>query len=84
MRVVYNAKHRYAISFKFGDEFLTSLTKLVLKAKDSIYSTIKEILLLYCREFSAFVVFVIIYHILMTRACIANNMACNGSHYFYR
>ena len=60
MRVMYNVKRCYAIRLKFGDKFLTSLTKLVLEAKASIYSTIKENLLLYCRKFSAFVVVVII------------------------
>ena len=60
MRVMYNVKRCYTIRLKFGDKFLTSLTKLVLEAKASIYSTIKENLLLYCRKFSAFVVVVII------------------------
>ena len=43
MRVIYNAKHRFAIRLKFGDKFLTSQTKLVLEAKPSICSTIKKI-----------------------------------------
>ena len=60
MRVIYNAKHRYAIRLKFGDKFLTSLTKLVLEVKASIRSTIKENLLLYSRKFLPFVVLVII------------------------
>ena len=60
IRIVYNVKYRYAIRLKFGDKFLTSLTNLVLQAKASICSTIKENLLLYCRKFSAFVVVVII------------------------
>ena len=54
MRVFYNVKHCYAIRLKFGDKFLTFLTKLVLEATASICSTIKENLLLYCRKFSAF------------------------------
>ena len=58
MRVIYNVKHRYVIHLKFGDKFLTSPTKLVLKAKDSIYSTIKQNLLLYYHKSSAFVVVV--------------------------
>ena len=57
---MYNVKHCYAIRFKFGDELLTSLTKLVLEAKASICSTIKENLLLYFRKFLEFVVVVII------------------------
>ena len=60
MRVIYNIKYRYAIRLKFGNEFLTSLTKLVLEAKGSICSTIKGNQLLYCRKFLAFVVVVII------------------------
>ena len=60
MRVIYNVTHCYAIRFKFGDKFLTSLTKLALDAKASICSTVKENLLLYCCKFLAFVVVVII------------------------
>ena len=60
IRIIYNVKHRYAIRFKFGDKFLASPTKLVLKEKASISSTIKENLLLYCHKFSAFFVVVII------------------------
>ena len=33
MRIIYNAKHRYAVRMKLGVKFLTSLTKLVLEAK---------------------------------------------------
>ena len=60
MRVMYNVKDCYAICLKFGDKLLTSLIKLLLEAKVTICSTIKENLLLYCRKFSAFVVVVII------------------------
>ena len=54
MRVIYNVKHRYEIRLKFGDKFLTSLTKAVPEVKASISSTVKESLLLYCPKFSAF------------------------------
>ena len=59
MRVICDIKHRYAIPLKFGDKFLTSITKLVLEATGSICFTTKENLLLYCCTFS-FVVVVII------------------------
>ena len=55
MRIIYDIEHLCAIRSKFGDKFLTSPTKLVLKAKASICFTIKEKLLLYFREISAFV-----------------------------
>ena len=48
MRIIYNVKHRYVIRLKYGDKFLTSLTKLVLEAETNICSLIKENLLLYC------------------------------------
>ena len=60
MRNIYNVKLRYAIRWKFADKFLTSLTKLVVKVRASICSTIKENLLLYCGKFLTFVVVVII------------------------
>ena len=60
MRVIYNAKYRYATHLKFGGKFLTSLTKLVLEAKSRICSTIKKNHRLHCRKFSAFAVAVII------------------------
>ena len=60
MRVIYNIKHRYAIRFEFGDKSLSSLTKLVLEAKATNCSTIKENLFLHCRKFLAFVAVVII------------------------
>ena len=40
MRVIDNVKHRQAIRLKFGDEFLTSVTKFVLEVKASIWSSI--------------------------------------------
>ena len=60
MGIMCNVKHHYTIRLKFRDKILTFLTKLVLEAKTSICSTIKENLLLYCRKFSAFVAVVII------------------------
>ena len=60
IRVMYNVKHRYAICLKFGDKFLTSITKLLLEAKASVYFTIKENLLLYCLMFLSFVAVVVI------------------------
>ena len=33
MRIVYNVKHRYAIRLKFGEGFLTFLTKMCSKGK---------------------------------------------------
>ena len=57
---MYAIRHCYAIRLKFGDKLLTSPMKLVLEAKASICSRIKENLLLYSRKFSAFVVVVII------------------------
>ena len=55
MRIIYNVEHLYVIRSKFGDKFLSSLTKLVLEAKASICFTIKKNLLLYYRKISAFV-----------------------------
>ena len=50
-------KHRDAIYLKFGER--TFLAMLGLDAKDSICSTIKETLIVYCRNFLTFVVAVI-------------------------
>ena len=64
MRNIYNivkhVKHRYVIRLKFEDKFLASLTKLVLEAKSSVCSTIKENILLFCGKFLAFVVVAIL------------------------
>ena len=63
MWIIYSARNRYAIRFKFGKKFLTFPTKLVLEVKASISSTVKENLPFYCRNFLAIVVvIVIIYH----------------------
>ena len=45
MKIIYFVKYRNATRLKFEKKFLTSLTKLVLEAKASIRSTIKENLL---------------------------------------
>ena len=54
MRIIYNLKHCYTIRLKFEDKFLPSVTKIVLEAKASISTTIKENILLYCHKFSTF------------------------------
>ena len=59
METIYIIKPRYAIRLKFGDKFLTSLTKSELEVKVSICSTIKGNLLSYCPKFSTFLVVVI-------------------------
>ena len=43
MRITYDVKYRHAIRLKFGETILTSLTKLVLKAKanDQRYPILK-------------------------------------------
>ena len=46
MGIIYSVKDSYGIRLKFGDKFLTSLTKSVLEATASICSTIKVNLLL--------------------------------------
>ena len=48
MRIIYNIKHRYALYLKIRDKILTSLIKLVCKAKASICYKIKENLTLDC------------------------------------
>ena len=54
MRIVCCVVYRHVNRLKFGDTCLTFLTKLILKTKASICSTIEEILLLYCRKYLAF------------------------------
>ena len=56
MGISNKVKRPHAIYLKFGDRCFTSLTMLVLEAKASICSAIKENLILYCRKFTAFVV----------------------------
>ena len=46
MRIIYNVKHCYAMCWKFGDKFLTSLTKLVLQGETSTCTKIKGNILL--------------------------------------
>ena len=60
MRIISNVKYRHTIRLKFGEKFLTSLTKLILQVKASICSTIKENVLLYYRKFSGFNVVVVV------------------------
>ena len=55
VRIIYNVKHCYTIRLKFGDRFLTSFINLATKVKVSIYSTIKENLLLYFPKLLAFI-----------------------------
>ena len=43
MKILYNLRYLHAICFKFGETFLTSITKSVLEAKASIFSKIKKI-----------------------------------------
>ena len=57
-RIIYNVK--YVIRLKFRETILTFLTKLVLERKASIFTTIKDNLILYCLKFLVFVVMVII------------------------
>ena len=51
MRIITNVKHCYVMRLKFGDKFLTSLSKLMLET----IATIKENLLLFLCKFSTFV-----------------------------
>ena len=62
MRNTYNVEHGYAIHLNL-DKFLTPFTKLMLDAKASACSTIRENLLLYRSNFSAYVITLIIQHI---------------------
>ena len=42
MRIIFNVKHCYTNRLQFRDKLPASLTKLVLEAKASMSSTIKE------------------------------------------
>ena len=42
MRIIFNVRHRYTNRLQVRDKLPASLTKLVLEAKASISSTIKE------------------------------------------
>ena len=53
-RILNNVKYRHTICLKFTDRFFTSLAMLVLEAKSSNCSTIKENQILYCPKFSVF------------------------------
>ena len=54
MRIFNNSRYCHTIYLKFEDLFFFSLAKLVLEAKASICSTIKENLLLYCQKLLVF------------------------------
>ena len=60
MRVFNNVKQRDVIYLKFGDKFFTSPTLSGPELKDNISTTTKKILLLYCLNFLAFLITVII------------------------
>ena len=62
------------------DAFQTSLNKLVLEAKYITCSTVKEDLLLYYREFSAFAIVVIVQNIFKERSSSQRNTTSKRSH----
>ena len=74
MRITHNVKYRHVIRLEFGDAFITSLKKLMLKTKASSSSTIQEIILSYCRKFLAFAIAVIIQHLLITTSASKRNI----------
>ena len=88
MRITYNVKYRYPICLDFGEKFSTSQTKLVLELNAEIWSTIKENLLLYCRNFWLLLslsyryisLFVVVNIFLQQKAVSQRNTACNGNH----
>ena len=54
-----NAKYHLVIFFKFRGRYFTSLAMLGLEAKASVFSTVKENLILFFGKFSVFVLVVI-------------------------
>ena len=54
MRIIYYVKHCPAIRLKFG--YKTFLTRLMLQTIASIFSPVKENLLLHCRKFLGFAI----------------------------
>ena len=72
MRFIYNVKYRYVIYLKFGDKFLTSLTKIVLELY--VYELEST---LYCHKFPIFVITVIINIFQYIRSVSQRNTAYN-------
>ena len=54
MKIISNLKHRPAIYLKYLNFFFIFLTKSLLEAEERVWSTARENLVLYCREFSLF------------------------------
>ena len=81
IRIICSVKHRCAIRLKFGGKFSTSITKLMLRARDNICSTINENVLLYCHKFPPSVVVIMSTHIFITRSVSQRHTACNRNHY---
>ena len=80
MRVFYNVKHLHEIRLKIGKTFLASLNTLVVEAKASICSIMKENLVLRCRKFSAFAIVVIIQQDSITSCVSQRNTTTNRKH----
>ena len=71
MKTLNNSKYHHAIFLKFVDLFFTSLTKLVIEAKTSIFSTIKKINFILSYVFGIFIA-VMNERFLITKVCITN------------